>query len=205
MRHQKLTDASGAHETYAVQIYGQTAYKLYYPGGLAVGSDASRWTYDSAGRLTSIPGVITSQTYEADGQTKKITYANGVSTEFTYDANRRWLVRIVTKSPSGAALINNLYGRDLSGRIVWISGLTPSESWDYGYDTLSRLTFVNNGGDDALDETFSYDIADNMLAPHPARRLRLSGRNRATAACAGHRSRAAPSAMTPMATCSPTG
>ena len=47
VRHQKLTDASGAHETYAVQIYGQTAYKLYYPGGLAVGSDASRWTYEN--------------------------------------------------------------------------------------------------------------------------------------------------------------
>jgi YD repeat-containing protein len=58
------------------------------------------WTYDGAGRLFSILGMIASQTYEADGQTKKITYANGVSTEFTYSAVRRWLERIVTKGNS---------------------------------------------------------------------------------------------------------
>ena len=160
--YQGVLDASGWHSTYAPRVYGQILYKLYNPGALSIGTDANRWTYNGAGRLKSIPGVITSQTYEADGQTKKITYANGVSTEFAYDANRRWLVRILTKSPSGTPLINNLYGRDLPAHCV-DQRADPSESWDYGYDTLSRLTFVNNGGDDALDKTFSYDIADNML------------------------------------------
>jgi hypothetical protein len=87
-----------------------------------------------------------------------------VTTAFTYDANRRWLMRIATKNAAGLALINTLYGRDLSGRIIWVSGLTAGESWDYGYDTPSRLTFVNNGGDDLLDETFSNDLAGNMLS-----------------------------------------
>ena len=134
------------------------------PGGLAVGTNAARWTYDGAGRLKSIPGIITSQTYEADGQTKKITYANGVSTEFLYSPARRWLTRVTTKNAAGTALLDNEYARDLAGRIQWIDGLTPLQDWVFHYDDLDRLILSNNGGDDSLDETFTYDMADNMLS-----------------------------------------
>jgi hypothetical protein len=41
-----------------------------------------------------------------------MTYANGVSTEFFYSAERRWLTRITTKSAAGVALINNAHSRD---------------------------------------------------------------------------------------------
>jgi RHS repeat-associated protein len=128
-----------------------------------VGTSASRWTYDGAGRLLSIPGIISLQTYEADGQTKKITYANGVSTEFFYSPARRWLQRVTTKNAAGAALLDAIYERDLAGRILSIDGLTNLEDWAYSYDDLDRLTVANNGAD-AFDESFSYDIADNMLS-----------------------------------------
>ena len=59
--------------------------------------------------MKSIPGVITSQTYEADGQTKRIVYANGVSTEFTYNASRRWLSRIITRNAANVPLLDNSY------------------------------------------------------------------------------------------------
>jgi YD repeat-containing protein len=95
------------------------------------------WTYDGAGRLKSIPGVILSQTYEADGQTKAITYANGVTTTFTYNPYRRWLTRITTKNASGAALIDNYYSRAATGRIYSVNGLNVNDTWSCTYDDLA--------------------------------------------------------------------
>jgi uncharacterized protein RhaS with RHS repeats len=128
------------------------------------------WTYDGAGRLKSIPGVILSQTYEADGQTKAITYANGVTTTFTYNPCRRWLTRITTKNASGAALIDNYYSRAATGRIYSVNGLNVNDTWSCTYDDLDRLTFACNPGDATMSEAFSYDLADNMLS-----RTRMSG------------------------------
>lgn len=158
------TDAAGTHSVASGLLYGSPVFKTYAPGGLTVGTNAARWTYDGAGRLTSIPGIIASQTYEADGQTRKITYANSVSTEFLYSPARRWLMRVTTKNAAGTALLDNEYGRDLAGRILTIDGLTPLQDWVFQYDDLDRLILSNNGGDDSLDETFTYDMADNMLS-----------------------------------------
>ena len=81
--------------------------------------------------------MIASQTYEADGQTKAITYANGVTTSFTYSPTRRWVERIVTKNSSGVALLDSQYVRDVMGKIVYLTGLTPADSWYYAYDELA--------------------------------------------------------------------
>jgi RHS repeat-associated protein len=148
----------------AMSTDGSVLYKTYAPGNLNVGTSASPWTYDGAGRLKSIPGMIASQTYEADGQTAKITYANGVSTEFFYSAERRWLIRITTKNAAGVALIDNAYSRDAAGRIYAINGVTPGDHWSYTYDDLDRLTGAQNFGDASLTENFTYDLADNMLS-----------------------------------------
>jgi hypothetical protein len=88
-----------------------------FPMPTAVNSVTVR-LIDYAGPMTGravskcIPGMIASQTYEADGPTAKITYANGVSTEFFYSAERRWPIRITTKNAAGAELMNNAYSRD---------------------------------------------------------------------------------------------
>ena len=160
-----MQDANGWHQTYTIRIYGQTAYKSYNPAVLAIGSDADRWQYDGAGRLKSIPGLIASQTYEPDGQTKKIVYQNGVSTEFSYHTARRWLMRITTKNAAGTALIDNEYRRDLAGRITYILALTDDEDWYYEYDHLDRLTWAYNYGDPSRQERFTYDNADNLRSP----------------------------------------
>lgn len=73
------------------------------------------------GDLQSIPGYITSIEYEADGQTKRIDYANGVYTTFTYSPTRRWLTRVITTRPNGAKIIDNTYTRDAAGRITAIA------------------------------------------------------------------------------------
>ena len=62
-----------------------------------------------------MPGYVTATSYELDGQTKSITYANSVVTSFTYDLNRRWLKSLGTQKGANAALINNAYARDAVG------------------------------------------------------------------------------------------
>jgi hypothetical protein len=64
-------------------------YRLY-PDGDQVGSAASPWAYDAAGRLSSIPGHITSLAYNARGQVTVAVYANGVATTNTYNDARGW-------------------------------------------------------------------------------------------------------------------
>lgn len=61
----------------------------YGPYTLNIGDAANPWTYTVNGDLQSIPGYIASIEYEADGQTRRIDYANGVYTTFTYSPTRR--------------------------------------------------------------------------------------------------------------------
>ena len=65
----------------------------------------SPFTYDAFGRLYSVPDVVTSTTYEADGQTRLISYANAVGTSFTYDPERRWLSTIHTQNSANPAVV----------------------------------------------------------------------------------------------------
>ena len=164
--HRVESDAAGSHETlYGLSPDGSVRFKTWSaPAPLSVGTNAAPWTYDALGRLKSVPGMILAQTYETDGQTKSIAYANNVVTTFLYDPNRRWLTRVTTKNSAGTALIDNVYTRDAAGRITRIDGLTMPESWIYAYDDLDRLVSAGNRGDSTLGETFTYDIADNMLS-----------------------------------------
>ncbi|WP_432288798.1 RHS repeat-associated core domain-containing protein (plasmid) [Aminobacter sp. BA135] len=142
---------------------GQTVWTQYLPGPLDIGSASNRWQYSAANALTAIPDTIVSTISEADGQTKEITYANGVKTTFTYSPTRRWLNRVTT-SKGATVLMDSQYSRDALGRITAIAGLTPAESWNYDYDSLDRLLSADNLGDNSLDETFVYAANDNMLS-----------------------------------------
>ena len=48
--------------------------------------DSASYTYNEAGWLTSISGYITSISYNARGQRTSLTYANGVTSTWSYDA-----------------------------------------------------------------------------------------------------------------------
>lgn len=145
-------------------------YKEYFgatssTADLQVGTSTSPWQYNKKGQLTKIPGgYIPSITYELDGQTTSIQYANGVTTNFTYDLNRRWLKTLVTKQSSGTNLINNTYTRDNIGRITAIDGGGLNfNSWTYTYDGSDRLTSAYSGQYvGPLKEDFTYDTAGNL-------------------------------------------
>lgn len=140
--------------------YGQAAD----PATVDIGATLSPFTYTASGALKTIPGYITSTEYEADGQTKTITYANGVTTAFTYSPTRRWLTRIVTTAPGSVVLMDTSYTRDLAGRITGINGLAAVEDWSYSYNHLDWLLTADNLGDNTLDETFAYSPSGNLIS-----------------------------------------
>ena len=137
------------------------AYGPYSP--LDFGTGSSPWTYTLDKRVASVPGYITSTTYEADGQTRRIEYANGVVTDFTYSPTRRWLTRIVTTQPGGVKLLDRTFARDFAGRITAIDGQTATSDWTYTYNALDWLTSATNIGNAPMSETFTYDNAGNLL------------------------------------------
>jgi YD repeat-containing protein len=161
-----VANANGTHSIAEARSgSGQTLYKTYGPDGLTVGTDSNSWKYDNFGRLKSIPGMITSQSYEADGQTKSITYANGVTTNFAYSPTRRWLMEIAPVFASGSPVFFSKYSRDLTGRIATITGQAGGfNTWAYAYDDLGRLTTATNAGDATQSEAFTYAANDNLLS-----------------------------------------
>ncbi|MBY5531534.1 toxin TcdB middle/N-terminal domain-containing protein, partial [Rhizobium leguminosarum] len=142
---------------------GKTTAMSYMPTTLVVGKRTLPWLYNDADLLSKIPGLIDSTSYEADGQTKTITYINGVTTTFSYLPTRRWLNRVTTAKGT-TVLMDNQYSRDLLGRIKTITGLTANDNWTYTYDDLGRLTGADNAGDNTLDETYSYSPTGNLLS-----------------------------------------
>ncbi len=149
---------------------GNKPSRVLYQGGprLDFGSTAGLWAYTANGDLKSVPEFITSITYEPDGQTRRIVYANGVATDFIYSPQRRWLTRITTTLPGGAKLIDNTYTSDAAGRITAIrgnlaAGTNGPENWDYVYDNLDQLVTSTNYGGVGLSENFTYDTNRNLL------------------------------------------
>ncbi len=73
-----------------------------YPDGDTVGTVGTPITYDAAGRLKTIPGLITNIIYDARGNTTNVTRQNGASTLMTYVPERGWLDTLVTSSTAGS-------------------------------------------------------------------------------------------------------
>lgn len=148
---------------------GQAIATQYLPAQLDFGTSAAPLQFTAGNRLYAVPGYITSTIYEADGQTKEITYANGVKTSFTYSPTRRWLTGVKTEK-GATVLLYDQYARDSLGRIVDITGISATSSWHYIYDNANRLVSANNLGDNTLDELFVYAANDNLIS-----RYRVAG------------------------------
>src|SRR3989454_3082110 len=62
--------------------------------------DTATYSYNEAGWLGSIPGYITSITYNARGQQTRLQYANGVTSTSGYDPMN---FRVTNRSTTGAS------------------------------------------------------------------------------------------------------
>lgn len=142
-------------------------YKEYWRGAAttperSVGTGASNWLYNVKGQLKSIPGYISAITYELDGQTSSITYANGVTTAFTYSLTRRWLTRVNTIDKDGATIFVTAFVRDATGRITRMT-TNPGSNYDYTYDDYGRLTAATTSVA-TLNRTYAYSLSGNMTS-----------------------------------------
>ncbi len=142
---------------------GQVLWKSW-PDGDSTGSAGTPWAYDTAGRLVTIPGGITSTTYNAAGQVAAIAYQNGVITTDTYNDARGWMMSATTKDASLAVLNSTTYTRDAAGRVLTMVASPTTESWTYTYDKLDRLLTSTNASDSGSSRSFTYDAAGNMTS-----------------------------------------
>ena len=132
-----------------------------YPDGDSVGSAASPLGYDGAGRLSTIPGVVTATSYSASGDLTGHTNANGTVTTRTLSATRGWLTGIQTVK--GTTTLQNLvYARDSEGKITSVTSPFAHEGWNFGYDDLHRLISASGHTSTEHNQTFSYNAIGNI-------------------------------------------
>ncbi|MDQ0473929.1 RHS repeat-associated core domain-containing protein [Labrys wisconsinensis] len=138
------------------------------PDGTTVGTASSPMTYDPAGRLVSVPGLVTGTTYDAAGQPLVTSYASGVVSTATYDPTRGWLSTLVHQQGSGGtALLSLSYTRALTGRIEAVTdqlNASSADNWTYTYDDLDQLKRAANAGNSGYNEAYAYDLAGNLLS-----------------------------------------
>lgn len=142
-----------------------------------MGSSSNRWvgacpptrvagSGDFAGRIVSVPNVVSTRSYDARAQVLSITHGNGVVTSCTCHATRGWLLSTATMK-SGTVLNAVIWTGYNSRRIKTIDETTPSVTgvdWAYTYDEAGRLTVADNT-DGSRDRSFSYRPNGNMTVP----------------------------------------
>jgi YD repeat-containing protein len=160
----------------------------------------TRYTYDRAGRvlsrtedfgvdstnpITNAPylNLATTYSYDARGQSVRVTDARGIVTAYAYDASGNAL-RIVQDFGSGQnpvtqspyLNVETAFFYDLEGRVLeqhdgvtsWSNGAPVSRrKTSFTYDGLGRLTrkeVVASGGALSSWQTFAYDKSGNLIA-----------------------------------------
>lgn len=148
---------------------GRITRKTYAGAGAGiqdnVGTAASPWTYDGAGRLLTVPGLVSSQSYNAAGQRLNATFGNDVTTTAVYDPARQWLMSTATKSANGANQLLTAHKYDAAGRMIearYSPAPTVKDAWGYVYDDINQLIKADNLVDDTLDQDFTYDLAGRI-------------------------------------------
>ena len=126
---------------------------LTYPDGEVVTHG-----YGADGALSSVSGYVTNMVYGANGELTQITYANGTTTQYTYDPNRLWL-NTANVSSGNTTLYTASYVYNAAQMVTSMTQGTPvPQTTNYTYDDLNRLTSV----DGAQSQSFSYDTVGNI-------------------------------------------
>jgi RHS repeat-associated protein len=128
---------------------------IQYPDG-TVGPHS----YDAAGRLRAISGVINEVLYDASGRPASVQYANGTATQKAYSPERGFLQTINT---AGVTRVQDLtYESDPTGRLDTVTSAYPHESWSYEYDDLYRLVAAASADDASQSQSWTYDAIGRM-------------------------------------------
>jgi RHS repeat-associated protein len=134
---------------------------LTYPDGDVVGTPESPFRYDLAGRLLSVPGILSEVLYDAAGRPVRQANANGTVTTRTYSPERGFLTGVHT---SGATTIQDLaYSPDSTGLVTQVTSPFAGESWVYAYDNVHRLVSAESLSSPSDSQTFQYDEIDRIV------------------------------------------
>jgi len=122
------------------------------------------YEYDPLNRLTHIPGYA-HFSYTPSSLLSLVTYDNGVTTTFDYDARRRPLN--ISASRNDTALLQLDYSYDAGGNITHLTyNRLEDQQWresaqTYSYDWLNRLISAQGT---SYTYTYTYDAVGNRLS-----------------------------------------
>jgi RHS repeat-associated protein len=129
-----------------------------YPSG-----DSATYTFDLAGRQTSMPCCVTSAQYLPFGPLTSLSYTNGTTKTMQYDSRYRITENKLT-SASGT-IADYTYSEDPAGNITAIHDATdPTYNRDFTYDDLNRLVTANSGTSLWGTGSYAYDAMGNLTS-----------------------------------------
>ena len=154
----RTIDGNSYNITTTADALGRTQ-SVQYPDNTVTG-----YVY-SYGLLQSVTdGTInyaTYKNYNAQGQAGQISYANGVTTDYTYEAENNILSTIQVNKGS-TRYYDNDYQYDLKGNITEILNFNNgNRSQVFSYDALDRLKIAASGMYGNL--SYSYDEIGNIV------------------------------------------
>jgi RHS repeat-associated protein len=143
---------------------------MSYPDRDTVGSPEDPIRYDAAGRVRSIPGVITDAVYDAMGHLTTQMNANGTTITRVYSEPRGWLESVIATGPDGLLYDVEYPTIDLDGKVRDMLTSSPTtgdgERWSrFVYDDLHQLTSAQSGpiyGTFTDVQNFTYDLSGNI-------------------------------------------
>ena len=141
---------------------GHSNSYTYDKNGNCTSINNTSYSYDKLNRLTSVSfnGKTIDYTYRKDSQLSEVSYPNGMTTTFGYDAVGR-LTSKRTKLGNGTVIASYSYTLDKVGNITNQTAQEPydeiileSEDVNYSYNSGNRITQVG-------DISFSFDANGN--------------------------------------------
>jgi len=114
------------------------------------------YIYNNQALLSSISGVIDNISYNSMNLMTRKDFANGVSTDLTYDG---WTKRLENINTPG--LQNLDYSFDEKGNVIGISDNILNENQYFFYDELDRLILA---GSENYAQSFAYNPLGSILA-----------------------------------------
>jgi RHS repeat-associated protein len=148
-----------------------TAYQIdleYRPDGnlasvtypqTAAGRLRVTYQYDSCGRVSAVPGIVSGIEYDAGGRRLAVRYANGVVSSRAYDPATLDVTQLSHANSSGAIRSTSL-SWDRVGNLSRIDSPDPAIASMFSYDDLHRLVHASTGSGTVL--TVAYDDAGNI-------------------------------------------
>lgn len=110
--------------------------------------------YNNQGLLESVPGLVSNVDYNANGQIKKLSRNNGVSTDYDYYPGNLRLRTLKTPSHQ-----DYFYTFDNKGNVETVEDKLESYKEIFKYDDLDRLTNANGN---TYSAEYRYNAIGNL-------------------------------------------